>query len=108
MKRFYSHYTFISPDIHFKNIVIELDNKNYISNIYEFEKEIESTEFYSGWLLFINNKQNRNIDNICREINDSTLQYRKIQDIDIETIDKITDICNIYNIQSLSLKHLVL
>ncbi|NDV69552.1 hypothetical protein [Dysgonomonas sp. 25] len=53
MLRFYSHYTFIWPDIYLKNVVVELDAENKIQRIFPFEKEIENTEFHSGWLYFI-------------------------------------------------------
>lgn len=53
MKRFYSHFTFIYPDIYLKHSIIEIDSLHRIVNIFPFEKEIERTEFYSGWLLFI-------------------------------------------------------
>ncbi|WP_165023365.1 hypothetical protein [Dysgonomonas sp. ZJ279] len=53
MKRYYSHFTFIYPDIYLKNHVVELDSENRIVKCFPFEKEIEKTEFYSGWLMFI-------------------------------------------------------
>ncbi|WP_165042974.1 hypothetical protein [Dysgonomonas sp. ZJ709] len=53
MKRYYSHFTFIYPDIYLKNHVVELDSENRIVKCFPFEKEIEKTEFYSGWLMFV-------------------------------------------------------
>lgn len=52
MKRYYSHYTFIYPDVRLKNYVIELLG-NRIVKIFPFEKEIANTEFYSGTLFFL-------------------------------------------------------
>ncbi|WP_163305969.1 hypothetical protein [Dysgonomonas sp. 521] len=53
MKRYYSHYTFIYPDIYLRNSVVEVNNESQITNVSAFDIEIESTEFYSGLLLFI-------------------------------------------------------
>lgn len=53
MKRYYSHYIFIYPDIYLKNHVIELDTNNRIVDLFPFEKEIENTSFYSGLLYII-------------------------------------------------------
>lgn len=53
MKRYYSHYTFIYPDIYLKNHIVEMDSDGHIVNCFPFEKEIERTEFYSGLLIFI-------------------------------------------------------
>lgn len=53
MKRYYSHYTFIYPDIYLKNHIVEMDSDGHIVNCFPFEKEIERTEFYSGVLAFI-------------------------------------------------------
>lgn len=53
MKRFYSHYTYIHPDIYLKNVIVELDDQYQIATVTPFEKEIANTEFYSGWLLLI-------------------------------------------------------
>lgn len=53
MKRYYSHYTYIYPDIFLKNCIIEIDDKQRITYIFPFKKEIEKTEFYSGLLLFL-------------------------------------------------------
>lgn len=53
MRRFYSHYVFIYPDIYLKNCVIELDILKNKITYYPFIQEIENTEFYSGWLFFV-------------------------------------------------------
>lgn len=52
-QRYYSHYTFIYPDILLKNHIVELDNDGFMVNVFPFEKEVERTEFYSGLLAFI-------------------------------------------------------
>ena len=52
-RRFYSHFTFIYPDTYLKNVIVEINNQNQIIDIFSFEKEIENTEFYSGWLCFL-------------------------------------------------------
>lgn len=53
MKRYYSHYTFIYPDVYIKNYVVEMDDNNRIINIFPYDKEVEKTEFYSGVLIFL-------------------------------------------------------
>lgn len=53
MKRYYSHYTYIHPDIYLRNHIVELDDIHRISRYFPFEKEIEMTEFYSGLILFV-------------------------------------------------------
>lgn len=53
MKRYYSHYTFIYPDVYLKNYIVELDENRKIVHYFPFEKEIEKTEFYSGLLIFV-------------------------------------------------------
>lgn len=53
MKRYYSHYTFIYPDIYVKNYIVEMDNNGKIIRIFPYNKEIEKTAFYSGILAFI-------------------------------------------------------
>lgn len=53
MKRYYSHYTFIYPDIYLRNCVVEVNDESQITNVFTFDKEIERTEFYSGLLLFM-------------------------------------------------------
>lgn len=53
MRRFYSHYAFIYPDIYLKDCIVELDlSKNNIT-YYPFIHEVANTEFYSGWLFFV-------------------------------------------------------
>lgn len=52
MKRYYSHYTFIYPNIYLKNYIIEVNDKGQITNAFSFRSEVEKTEFYSGLLLF--------------------------------------------------------
>ncbi len=53
LKRFYSHYTFIYPDIYLKNHIVECDDRGRIVACYPFEKEIESTQFFNGMLFFV-------------------------------------------------------
>ena len=55
MRRYYSHYAYIYPDLYLKNSVVELDDTNRIIRFFPFEKEIENTEFYSGVLVFLPN-----------------------------------------------------
>lgn len=52
-RRIYSHYSFIYPNQHYKNVVIELTKDNRIIRIFPFEKEIEDTEFYSGRVFYL-------------------------------------------------------
>lgn len=52
-RRIYSHYSFIYPNQHYKDVVVEMDKKNNIKRIFPFEKEIEDTEFYSGRVFFL-------------------------------------------------------
>lgn len=52
MKRYYSHYTFIYPNIYLKNYIVEVNDKGQITNAFSFRSEVEKTEFYSGLLLF--------------------------------------------------------
>lgn len=52
-RRFFSHYTFIYPDLFLKNVVVELNEEGRINSIFPFEHEIENTEFYSGKLFFL-------------------------------------------------------
>jgi hypothetical protein len=53
MHRYYSHYTFIYPDIYVKNYIVEMDNNGKIIRIFPYDREVEKTEFYSGLLAFI-------------------------------------------------------
>lgn len=53
MKRYYSHYTFIYPDIYIKNHIVEMDDNRRIIRIFPYHKEVEKTEFYSGLLIFL-------------------------------------------------------
>ena len=53
MRRYYSHYTYIYPDIYLSNHIVELDTKGCVSCYFPFEKEVEKTEFYSGVVLFL-------------------------------------------------------
>lgn len=52
-RRFFSHYTFIYPDLYLKNVVVELDNTGRIVSVFPFDREIEDTEFYSGKIYFV-------------------------------------------------------
>lgn len=53
VRRFYSHYTYIYPDKFYKNAIVELTDNNRIIAIFPFEREIENTEFHSGWLFLV-------------------------------------------------------
>lgn len=53
MKRYYSHYTFIYPDIYIKNHIVEMDGNRRIIRVFPYGKEVEKTEFYSGLLMFL-------------------------------------------------------
>ncbi len=81
MKRYYSHYTFIYPDIYLKNHIVEMDDEGNIDRFFIFEKEIEKTEFYSGLLVFlpeISTVDKGFIDNLknefCKRYSDLDLQ----------------------------------
>lgn len=54
--RYFSHYIYIEPDILLKNYVVEMNDEHHITNVFPFEREIEKTEFYSGILMFIEDK----------------------------------------------------
>jgi hypothetical protein len=62
MRRYYSHYTFIYPDIYLKNHVVETNTEYQIIRIFPFDKEIERTVFYSGLLLFLPDDTHPEID----------------------------------------------
>lgn len=62
MIRYYSHYTFIYPDIYLKNSIVELDDIGKITYVYPYQREIERTEFYSGLLLFVPSDVDVNLD----------------------------------------------
>lgn len=62
MKRYYSHYTFIYPDIFIKNHIVELNGEYQITHIFPFDKEIERTEFYSGLLIFLPDNIDKDLD----------------------------------------------
>lgn len=53
MQRYFSHYTFIYPDIYLKNYIVEMDDDGHFVRYFPFEKEIEKTEFHSGLLMFM-------------------------------------------------------
>lgn len=53
MKRYYSHYTFIYPDIYIKGFIVEIDDEGKITRLYRYEKEVEKTEFHSGLLIYM-------------------------------------------------------
>ncbi|SBW05884.1 hypothetical protein [uncultured Dysgonomonas sp.] len=53
MKRYFSHYTFIYPDIYLRNHVVEISDDMKQISFFPFDREIERTEFYSGLLIFI-------------------------------------------------------
>ncbi len=53
MKRYFSHYTFIYPDIYLRNHIVEVSDDMKQISFFPFDREIERTEFYSGLLIFI-------------------------------------------------------
>lgn len=53
MKRYYSHYSYIYPDIYLKNHIIEMNDIMHIVRCLPFEKETADTIFHSGTLIFI-------------------------------------------------------
>jgi hypothetical protein len=71
MRRYYSHYTFIYPNICLKNHIVELDDEGRIAGYFPFVKEIEKTEFHAGLLIFlpdnVEEKPERIIHTICRK-----------------------------------------
>lgn len=71
MRRYYSHYTFIHPDIYLKNYIVEMGDDNRIIRVFPFEKEVEKTEFYSGLLLYI--PQDMDLSNYLKLITFSNL-----------------------------------
>jgi len=53
MKRYFSHYTYIYPDIYLKSHIVEMDDDGKIIRWFPFEREIEKTEFYDGVVVFV-------------------------------------------------------
>lgn len=53
MRRYYSHYMYIYPDIYLKNYIVEMTDDLRILRVFPYDREIEKTEFYSGWLAFV-------------------------------------------------------
>lgn len=84
MKRYYAHYTFIYPDTYLKNMVVELGDDNKITCIMPFEKEIERTEFFSGYIFFI---PSAIIFNACLMIDKKKQFAWKKFDKDVNNID---------------------
>ncbi|WP_029906218.1 hypothetical protein [Prevotella sp. 10(H)] len=73
MKRYYSHYTFIYPDISLKNHIVEIDDEDRITGFFPFTKEIEKTEFYSGLLIFLPKEMTSIQNDLLKKIKDSFL-----------------------------------
>lgn len=94
-RRFFSHYTFIYPDLFLKNVVVELNNEGRISLVFPFEREIENTEFYSGKLIFLP---------VGIDMNDlailATSEYKTITDL---ILLQNSDIQIVFNEQGLKL-----
>ena len=94
MKRYYAHFTILYPNIYLKNIVVELDCENRISSLIPYCKEIEKTEFHSGYIYLIpshisldklvldnlkNELQESQINDVCNKI-DMTISYQIYDD----------------------------
>lgn len=73
-RRYYSHYTFIYPDILLKNHIVEINENDVIVNVFPFEKELERTEFYSGLLAFIPLEIKINKNELLDEIKEKQLK----------------------------------
>ena len=90
MRRYFSHYTYIHPDIYLKNHIVELDEEFHIIRFFPFKKEIEKTEFHSGLLVFIP-KENGNIEEVLNQVNEDSfnnkiLENSKFSSTEIYTI----------------------
>lgn len=84
MKRYFSHYTYIYPDIYLRNYVVELDDNNKIAEVFPFVSEIEKTEFHSGLLIFIPTDK--------AEVSDEFVNNIKKSDFsDCESVDYLLD-----------------
>lgn len=91
IRRFYSHYTFIFPDICLKDVVVELDSENHIKLVFPFEKEIENTQFYSGFLIYL-----------PQDISPSTILLNEVKNKEYRPIEKaysldLTFECSLYD-----------
>lgn len=91
MRRYYSHYTYIYPDVYLANHIVELDSKQEISSYYPFEKEIEKTEFYSGLIVFLPKFVNVD-ESLIEQIKSEVKRKYLIDDISEISIIEIT--CN--------------
>ena len=78
MRRYFSHYTFIYPEIYLKNYIVEVDDQSCITAVFPYSKEIEKTEFYSGWIMFI-----------PQDIKEHLIKKpNEISDIEFKTLDE--------------------
>lgn len=64
-KRFFSHYTFIYPNLFLKSHVVE-ELSNGILNYYPYTHEIANTEFHSGLLIYL--PENLLLENVYGDI----------------------------------------
>ncbi|MBF0647779.1 hypothetical protein IR083_02960 [Dysgonomonas sp. GY75] len=67
MKRYFSHYTFIYPDIYLRNHIVEVSDDMKQISFFPFDREIERTEFYSGLLIFIPENTSYRTDSIISD-----------------------------------------
>lgn len=53
MKKYFSHYTFIYPNTHLANHIVELDDNDRIISYCPYEKQLSETSFVSGLLILL-------------------------------------------------------
>lgn len=90
MRRFYSHYAFIYPDIYLRNYVLEFDPQNRIINYFLFKKEIENTLFYSGLLVVVPADIELTpayIPDLKRQIISDSVRWNDVRRLDLPTQD---------------------
>lgn len=51
MAKYFSHYTFIYPNIHLTNHIVEFDAGDRLVNYFPYERQISGTVFVSGLLI---------------------------------------------------------
>lgn len=73
MKRYFSHYTFIYPNIYLRNHIVEVSGDMKLISFFPFDREIERTEFYSGLLIFIPENSFDKTDYIISEVKSAVI-----------------------------------